>query len=600
MIKHWILNNFKSIEKEKEFEFRPLTIFAGANSSGKSTVLQSMLLVAQTIQNPIKSRSIVLNGHISKFGSYEDIVSNREINRRIKIGFEIEPDPSMKRRKYYSPFEDDFKNLKCNFEVSANSDFESLQPVLENVNIITTDSKLKETKLNITKSNKTPEERITENKLSESLFIDKTALEYEINSAFKARTRYWMRHNSGVKYIGASLSHFLPEYVIGYYNKKEEFSKYLSGIFSSDNTYPIDEDEFKEFCTDSFKDMIYSLTDKLDYSNDKNPNKVERQIKLLHENFSLNTFKNIVRNISATEFFKSNENIILNEVKKMQDSYKLENFPMYYSSDIGFINDFFRNSIKYLGPLRDEPKSIYPLESFNSSTDVGYKGENTAAVLEYNKSQKVEYIPSSAFSDSNKNGLIKETVTLYEAIHDWMIYLGIANDIQTNDKGKFGHELKISIDNPNLKQDLTHVGVGVSQVLPILVLSFLAEIDSVLIFEQPELHLHPKVQTRLADFFVAMNTLGKQCIIETHSEYLINRLRYLVAKADNMKISKESIIYFVEKEKGESIYRPITINKYGVIEDWPKGFFDESEAIASRILRAGMEKRKSEQNKKNL
>ena len=132
-----------------------------------------------------------------------------------------------------------------------------------------------------------------------------------------------------------------------------------------------------------------------------------------------------------------------------------------------------------------------------------------------------------------------------------------------------------------------------------MVLSFLAERDSVLIFEQPELHLHPKVQTRLADFFVAMNMLGKQCIVETHSEYLINRLRYLVAKSNNTKIADESIIYFVEKENGESKYRPIKINKYGVIEDWPKGFFDESEDIASKILRAGMDKRKKELTTKN-
>ena len=79
------------------------------------------------------------------------------------------------------------------------------------------------------------------------------------------------------------------------------------------------------------------------------------------------------------------------------------------------------------------------------------------------------------------------------------------------------------------------------------------------------------------------------------SEYLINRLRYLVAKSNDDMIARDAMIYFVEKENGHSIYRSITINKYGVIEDWPKGFFDESEDIASMTLRAGMEKRKREQ-----
>lgn len=597
MIKHWILNNFKSIEKEKNFEFRPLTIFAGANSSGKSTVLQSMLLVAQTIQNPIKSRSVVLNGHISKFGSYEDIVSNGETDRKIKIGFEIEPDDIMKKRKYYSPFGDDFKNLKCNFEISANTELEYLQPILRNVNIVTLDKKEKETKLSITRSNKKPEDRIKENKLNSSSIIDLTALEYEINNQFKARARYWMGNNSNVKYIGASLSHFLPEHLIGYYNKKEVFEKYLLNTLFTDTTYPYDEDQFKEFWTDSLKNSIKKIIAEIDVNDTKFPKKLQNQITQFNESFTMNVLKSIIKNGNAVELFKKNEAIFLAEIKKMSDSLQIESFPMYYSSEITFINEFFRNDIKYLGPLRDEPKSIYPLESFSSSTDVGFKGENTAAVLEYNKLQKIEYIPSKFYSDSNFKNLKPIKGTLYDAIHDWLIYLGIANDIQTNDKGKFGHELKISTDNKKLKQDLTHVGVGVSQVLPILVLSFLADKDSVLIFEQPELHLHPKVQTRLADFFVAMNALGKQCIIETHSEYLINRLRYLVAKSDDSKIANESIIYFVEKENGESIYRPININKYGVIEDWPKGFFDESEDIASQILRAGMEKRNSEKIK---
>ena len=154
--------------------------------------------------------------------------------------------------------------------------------------------------------------------------------------------------------------------------------------------------------------------------------------------------------------------------------------------------------------------------------------------------------------------------------------------------------MTVSTDNTNKLQDLTHVGVGVSQVLPILVLSLLAKTDSTLIFEQPELHLHPKVQTRLADFFISQNALKKQCIVETHSEYLINRLRYLVAISEKDSLSKDSILYFVEKDGAYSKYNEIRINKYGVIKDWPKGFFDESEKLASKMLEAAMNKRKRE------
>lgn len=79
MIKKWILNNFKSIGEDTPLDFRKLTIFTGANSSGKSTILQSILLVTQTLQVQSPSKSIILNGWFKKFGSYSDIVTGRDI-----------------------------------------------------------------------------------------------------------------------------------------------------------------------------------------------------------------------------------------------------------------------------------------------------------------------------------------------------------------------------------------------------------------------------------------------------------------------------------------------------------------------------------------
>lgn len=595
MITNWNISNFKSIEKNKDFELRPLTIFAGANSSGKSTVLQSILLITQTIQNPIKSRSVILNGHISKFGSYQDIVTNRDLAKKIKLGFKIKPNDKMRKQRFFSPFNEDFDSLSCHLEISAGNELECLQPILENVTITTKDSNSKETKISAHKSNKDVETRIRELKLSDCSIANKDVFEYEISSSNK-RLRHFMQHSVGkITYVGVNFSHFLPEYMIGYYNKKEVFINYFSNLFSGNNMF-FDEDELKCYWSETLIKSIYAFIDNIDIStlDPKQKAQYEAKIKSINKKFTANKLKKII--IESQQQLNIIENqLIKEELERLPNSFQVENYPLYYHSDINFINDFFRNSIKYLGPLRDEPKSIYPLESFNSSTDVGFKGENTAAVLEYNKSQKIDYISPLSFYDKEETNQFQvKSGNLIEAIHEWLIYLGIANDIQTSDKGKFGHELKISTDNPNLQQDLTHVGVGVSQVLPILVLSFLAEEDSTLIFEQPELHLHPRVQTRLADFFVSMNKLGKQCIVETHSEYLINRLRYLVAKSDNDKISNESIIYFVEKENGQSIYRPIKINRYGVIEEWPKGFFDESESIASEILKAGMTKRKNE------
>ena len=131
-----------------------------------------------------------------------------------------------------------------------------------------------------------------------------------------------------------------------------------------------------------------------------------------------------------------------------------------------------------------------------------------------------------------------------------------------------------------------------SQVLPILVMCLLADPDTTLIFEQPEIHLHPRVQTLLGDFFLSMSLLGKQCILETHSEYLVSRLRFRAAAAESADIAKRIRMYFVEKQGESSSFRPVVVNEFGAIVDWPEGFFDQSQNEAEATLRAAMNKRR--------
>jgi predicted ATPase len=183
-------------------------------------------------------------------------------------------------------------------------------------------------------------------------------------------------------------------------------------------------------------------------------------------------------------------------------------------------------------------------------------------------------------------------VTLEEAVFDWLNYLDVAVRVETRDEGKFGHALAVYLTG-GVSHDLTHVGVGVSQVLPIVVMCLLGNRETTLILEQPELHLNPKVQTRLGDFFLSMALLGKQCLIETHSEYLINRLRFRAAAAPTDSLSKLMTLYFVEKHEGVTAYRNVVINEFGAIVDWPAGFFDQSQREVEDILLAATRKAKS-------
>jgi predicted ATPase len=141
----------------------------------------------------------------------------------------------------------------------------------------------------------------------------------------------------------------------------------------------------------------------------------------------------------------------------------------------------------------------------------------------------------------------------------------------------------------NDKFSIPQLGTGVSQVLPILTICLSAPLGSTIIIEQPELHLHPKMQSKLADFFIAMALSGRQCIIETHSEYLIYALRYRISKSllrNDESIQKAIKIFFAEKKDGISTFQEIKVNKHGEISAWPEDFFDERQKLEDRMLGA--------------
>jgi len=86
MITKWSVSNFKSIAKETPLALAPLTIFAGPNSSGKSTILQSLLLVSQTLAHKVGSRSVVLNGALTRLGQFDDLKSHKGESDQITNG----------------------------------------------------------------------------------------------------------------------------------------------------------------------------------------------------------------------------------------------------------------------------------------------------------------------------------------------------------------------------------------------------------------------------------------------------------------------------------------------------------------------------------
>jgi predicted ATPase len=179
------------------------------------------------------------------------------------------------------------------------------------------------------------------------------------------------------------------------------------------------------------------------------------------------------------------------------------------------------------------------------------------------------------------------------AVSRWAKYLDIGESFSVFDEGRLGIQMQVKQEDVEGNLDLTSVGTGVSQLLPVIVMCVQAPIGSLLLIEQPELHLNPRVQQRLADFLLAIAQSGRHLIVETHSEYLISRLRRRVAEDPHDVLQDIIGIYFAKRVNGATTYDPVQTNKYGGIEEWPENFFDQATDEEHAILSAAVVKRRA-------
>ena len=127
---------------------------------------------------------------------------------------------------------------------------------------------------------------------------------------------------------------------------------------------------------------------------------------------------------------------------------------------------------------------------------------------------------------------------------------------------------------------------------PIILNCLLSKHEGLLIFEEPELHLHPALQQRMADFLLIFVRSGRQILVETHSEHLVNRLRTQVAADETNQTGNLIKLLFAEQSDGITEYRESEINELGgVSEDWPEGFLDLSAKSAQDLVRQSLSKR---------
>jgi predicted ATPase len=119
---------------------------------------------------------------------------------------------------------------------------------------------------------------------------------------------------------------------------------------------------------------------------------------------------------------------------------------------------------------------------------------------------------------------------------------------------------------------LSDVGFGISQFLPIIVADLQLPDTSTLFVAQPEIHLHPSVQSSFGDYLAnQINTTNKNYVIETHSEYLLNKIRLAIVKGE---LNEEDVnVGFTDNDDNENVVHKISFTPRGQILNAPKNFF---------------------------
>lgn len=628
----WRMENFKSIQSA-EVSFKPLTVLVGPNSAGKSSLLQSILLFAQNAQRngrviDTQARGqIILNGDLVSLGSIKESLNSNSDPKIdcLQFGGTFSLGNEFFRSAFLRQNRPQTNRLVWDVKLSGidNDDYSGLANVLESkVTVIQEGDLVEEVKADLTNGRhiiaqdliqnprfsydhkavvSTNEEKASKNKeisdpysavsFASGLPLEGLVQKPRIEILLNLVLNEWQEIFRGY----GSFEAVLRQREISRANREELFAIYSSI------------DEAVNQAVNAFDTLLLRPSQHDDgeglQASPRNASKriLARQV----VDLSAVPWKTIVEQMSAKgltesqlfEFFDAQDdfddeieeameseirgfrerfkNLVLERFSKVPEANAIEFDERAQGVQRGRLpgssvfeavdnwNSYLTEKIRYLEPLREAPKAFYTYATgggINPQIPLGSRGEHLAQAL-YDKTPRVYPLPGNLEN--------KKLIPLIDAVNQWLPKLDLDGQIQVVPQGRQGFYLTVG------SHVLPMLGTGISQVLPVLTLCLTARRGDLILLEQPELHLNPSIQQKLAEFLLQMSQVDRQILVETHSEYFVTRLRLLQARDENM--GKYIKLLFVEKSKNLGTqYREVETNSYGEIQEWPKGFFDQA------------------------
>ena len=563
LITNLFLQNFKGFGYPgQNIPMNRITLLFGANSAGKTSIIQSLLLLNQTITETTDPSTVLLpNGNLISLGSFREFVHKHEINREIKIGIESEHEDKM------------CFSFRLHNNLMKMSSFEGIaKQWLRNVSKIqnweTIRFRGESTGRNQYNMKYINYEQRFDKLLNESSFLEGLIEEVRRRKEFTERT---------IKLLAGEITQIDKIKSYGEEDKDAYSSKMMNllvtNIFESikegGETKP--QDEFRnlisylspgdfQFTTDLLK--LTTSKDLIEIFNDVMTSIKEKKISSMLDFEEKLTIGNLLM-LKSNSTLQQGKSEKTKEIKRDQIKKLIFTaiFREYFNipsmrKNIEYTSKKINHQlarILFLGPLRREPERYY-FFSGNVPTDVGKKGDKTAESLFYSEN-------------------------LQTAVNDKLKELGIDYHINVTPISEDTKDIfSVRLMDQTLKTDvsISEVGFGISQILPIIVQSYLST-DNIICIEQPEIHIHPRLQTELAQLFYERVNENKQLqyIIETHSEHVILRFQKLIRKR-LLDPSDISVIYVMKEREGITCTSLQLDERGDFIDPWPEGFFAEA------------------------
>ncbi len=167
----------------------------------------------------------------------------------------------------------------------------------------------------------------------------------------------------------------------------------------------------------------------------------------------------------------------------------------------------------------------------------------------------------------------EKSESLFSALTAFGRHSGLFEQINVRRLGEaIGDPFQVQVQLGGNPVNLIDVGYGVSQILPIVVECLRGEPGRTFLLQQPEVHLHPRAQAELGSFLgVLAKEQEKRFVIETHSDYLVDRIRMDIRDRKGITPEDVSLLYF-ERRNGEAQIHALTLDEQGNILDPPPGY----------------------------